>query len=89
MAGQDKSYPIFGMELPNGLKRVECPEPVEGLVWIYIHWYRNDTLYAGQSQDVARRLNRRKEMPQSGGTFRASYPAVSFQVCGSYIGCGR
>jgi len=26
----------WDMELPKGLKRVEYPEPVEGLVWVYI-----------------------------------------------------
>jgi len=45
-------------DLPYGLTRVECPEPVEGLVWVYILLMRNGTFYVGQSHDVAIRLQR-------------------------------
>ena len=38
------------MEFPKDLKRVECPEPVEGLTWVYILLIRNDMLYVGQSK---------------------------------------
>jgi predicted GIY-YIG superfamily endonuclease len=40
------------------LERVECPEPVEGLVWIYILLMYNGMFYVGQSHDVAIRLKR-------------------------------
>ncbi|MFP4204049.1 MAG: GIY-YIG nuclease family protein [Opitutales bacterium] len=46
------------MKLPDGLQRVECPEPVEGLSWVYILLMRNGTLYVGQSHDIAKRLQR-------------------------------
>ena len=46
------------MELPEGLMCVECPEPVEGLVWVYILLMRNGMLYVGQTYDVARRVGR-------------------------------
>lgn len=38
--------------------RVECPEPVEGLVWVYILLMCNGMLYVGQSHVVARRMER-------------------------------
>ena len=41
------------MEFPKDLKRVECPEPVEGLTWVYILLMRNDMLYVGQSKNVS------------------------------------
>ncbi|QYY34824.1 GIY-YIG nuclease family protein [Ruficoccus sp. ZRK36] len=46
------------MELPEGIKRVECPEPVEGLSWIYILLMRNGMYYVGQTRDVSRRIQR-------------------------------
>jgi putative endonuclease len=46
------------MNLPEGLKRVECPEPVEGLCWVYILLMRNGMFYVGQSYDVSKRLKR-------------------------------
>ena len=47
-----------GMESPEDIKRVECPEPVEGLSWIYILQCRNNTLYVGQTSNVAAQLKR-------------------------------
>ena len=46
------------LELPNGLKSVECPEPVEGLSWVYILFCVNRTFYVGQSHDIRKRLAR-------------------------------
>ena len=46
------------MELPEGIRRVECPEPVEGLSWVYILIMRNGMLYVGQSSDVEARVQR-------------------------------
>lgn len=46
------------MELPEGMRRGECPEPVEGLSWVYILFMRNSMLYVGQTHDVALRLQR-------------------------------
>ncbi|MGE9296131.1 MAG: GIY-YIG nuclease family protein [Puniceicoccales bacterium] len=46
------------MELPEGIMRVECPEPVEGLVWVYILFMHNGTLYVGMTHNVAKRLKR-------------------------------
>ncbi|MEM7789960.1 MAG: GIY-YIG nuclease family protein [Verrucomicrobiota bacterium] len=40
------------------LKRVECPEPVEGLSFIYILYCRNETFYVGQSVNVRERIKR-------------------------------
>ena len=45
-------------QLPNDLKSVECPEPVEGLYWVYILFCANDTFYIGQSRDIKQRLDR-------------------------------
>ena len=49
------------MKLPERLRRVECPEPVEGLVWVYILLMCNEMLYVGQSHNVAKRLLRHAE----------------------------
>ena len=46
------------MLLPEGVQDVECPEPVEGLFWVYILFCANGTLYTGQSYDVQKRLTR-------------------------------
>ena len=55
MAGQIRFMtPI----LANDLKSVECPEPVEGLSWVYILFCANGTFYVGQSCDVRKRLAR-------------------------------
>ena len=48
-------------EIPDGLKSVECPEPVEGLSWVYILFCANGTFYVGQSQDVGKRLARHSD----------------------------
>lgn len=48
----------LNMKLPEGLNCVECPEPVEGLNWVYILYCRNGSLYIGQSADVEKRLHR-------------------------------
>ncbi|MFO8026885.1 MAG: GIY-YIG nuclease family protein [Opitutales bacterium] len=45
-------------KLPEKLMRVECPEPVEGLFWIYILLMRNGMFYVGQTGNVAERLKR-------------------------------
>ncbi len=37
---------------------VECPEPVEGLFFVYILHCRNGSFYVGQTSDVKRRLAR-------------------------------
>jgi len=55
MAGHDYTIP---MELPEGFKCVECPEPVEGLVWVYMLLMRNEMLYVGQTKNVANRIRR-------------------------------
>ncbi len=39
----------------------QCPEPVEGLAWIYILLMRNDMLYVGQSKNVSNRIRRHSE----------------------------
>lgn len=44
------------MNLPEGIKRVGCPEPVEGLVWVYMLLMCNGMLYVGQTHDVAKRI---------------------------------
>lgn len=46
------------MNLPVGIKSVECPEPVEGLSWVYVLFMRNGMLYVGQTHDVAARVQR-------------------------------
>ncbi len=46
------------MKLSDDLSRVECPEPVEGLSWVYILLMRNGMLYVGQTCDVAARVQR-------------------------------
>ena len=46
------------MELPESLKSVECPEPVEGLAWVYILQCCNRTFYVGQSSDISKRIER-------------------------------
>ncbi|MCC5808215.1 MAG: GIY-YIG nuclease family protein [Opitutales bacterium] len=46
------------IHLPEGLSRVECPEPVEGLSFVYILICRNRTLYVGQTQNIRERLDR-------------------------------
>ncbi|WP_425499844.1 GIY-YIG nuclease family protein [Cerasicoccus fimbriatus] len=43
------------------MKRVECPEPVEGLYWIYILLMRNGMFYVGQTQNVASRMQRHSD----------------------------
>jgi putative endonuclease len=55
MAGQ---VPRETFDLPEGVRGVECPEPVEGLCWVYILFCRNESLYVGQTHDVERRLRR-------------------------------
>jgi len=49
------------MEFPKDLKRVECPEPVEGLSWVYILLMRNGMLYVGQTKNVLYRMRRHAE----------------------------
>jgi len=44
------------MEFAERLKRVECPEPVEGLIYMLL--MRNGMLYVGHSHDVAKRIRR-------------------------------
>ena len=44
--------------MPDEFKRVECPEPVEGLCWVYMLLMCNDMLYVGQTRDVSGRLQR-------------------------------
>ena len=46
------------IELPEGVMRVECPEPVEGLSFVYMLQCRNGTLYVGQTNNVRQRLAR-------------------------------
>lgn len=46
------------MELIGEISYVECPEPVEGLSWVYILLMCNDMLYVGQTHDVAKRIAR-------------------------------
>ncbi|MBK1859112.1 GIY-YIG nuclease family protein [Cerasicoccus arenae] len=46
------------MELPEGIVCVECPEPVEGLCWVYILLMCNGMLYVGQTHNVAKRIQR-------------------------------
>lgn len=49
------------MEFPKDIKRVECPEPVEGLSWVYILFMRNGMLYVGQTKNVSNRMRRHAE----------------------------
>lgn len=49
------------MELPDGCSRVECPEPVEGLCFVYILVGRNGSFYVGQTHDLNQRLARHRE----------------------------
>jgi len=58
MAGQSDG---LSLELPEGIMRVECPEPVEGLAWVYILFMRNGMLYVGMTHDVAKRLKRHND----------------------------
>lgn len=46
------------MELPDDLQRVECPEHVEGLCWVYILLCSNGSFYVGQTKNVNERLIR-------------------------------
>ena len=47
MAGHSIAEPQFAMILSDGLQRVECPEPVEGLSWVYMLLMRNGMLCVG------------------------------------------
>ena len=47
--------------MEGGLPSVECPEPVEGLHWIYILHCCNGAYYVGQSSEVRRRLRRHRD----------------------------
>jgi predicted GIY-YIG superfamily endonuclease len=58
MAGHGDRLLERNMELSEGIKSVECPEPVEGLDWVYILFMRNGMLYVGQTHDVAARVQR-------------------------------
>jgi len=40
----------------GSLPRVECPELVEGLYWVYIVECSNRTLYVGQTGNIANRI---------------------------------
>ena len=40
----------------DSLPRVECPEPVEGLYWLYVLECSNRTLYVGQTSNIANRM---------------------------------
>lgn len=40
------------IDLPERLARVECPELVEGLSFVYMLICRKGTLYVGHTQDV-------------------------------------
>ncbi|TVR52448.1 MAG: hypothetical protein EA425_04960 [Puniceicoccaceae bacterium] len=46
------------IDLPEDISRVECPEPVEGLCFVYILICRNGSFYGGQTQNVRARLAR-------------------------------
>lgn len=46
------------MKPPEGLNRVECPEPVEGLSWVYILLMRNGMFYVAQTRNVGKRIAR-------------------------------
>ena len=39
------------------IPEVECPEPVEGLMFIYILLCKDGSFYVGQSRNVAERLS--------------------------------
>ncbi len=43
------------------LQSVECPEPAEGLSWVYMLLMCNGMLYVGQTQDVASRIRKHAE----------------------------
>ena len=47
--------------LPERLQRVECPEPVEGLAFVYILRCRNGTFYVGHSSDISKRIKRHQD----------------------------
>ena len=40
------------------LPQVECPEPVEGLFWVYMLLMRSGMLYVGQTKNVLNRIGR-------------------------------
>jgi len=49
------------LRVSDKLERVECPEPVEGLYWLYILLLEDKTFYIGQSANVAKRLERHRK----------------------------
>jgi putative endonuclease len=57
MAGHFFDRPSNLQDVP----RVECPEPVEGLFWVYILQCRNETLYVGHTSDVGARVRRHED----------------------------
>ena len=45
------------IDLPEGVSTsVECPEPVEGLSWVYILICGNGSFYVGQTADIVQRI---------------------------------
>lgn len=53
MAGHSTIEGRAGFDLQ---REIECPEPVEGLAWVYVLQSINGSLYVGQSNDVRERL---------------------------------
>ncbi|WP_269526710.1 GIY-YIG nuclease family protein [Coraliomargarita parva] len=44
------------IKLPDGLRCVECPQPVRGQSFVYMLYCRNGSYYVGQSHDIHERL---------------------------------
>ncbi len=56
MAGHFQSH-----QQPRALIReIECPEPVEGLYWVYVLQSEDRKLYVGQSKNLKERLRKHK-----------------------------
>lgn len=48
-------------EMDSSMKEVGCPEPVEGLAFVYILLCKDGSFYTGQTYDVASRLELHKK----------------------------
>ena len=45
-------------EGPKLAQLSQCPEPVEGISWIYVPLMRNDILYVGQTKNISNHMRR-------------------------------
>lgn len=58
MASPRKTAPST---FPEHVTGVECPEPVEGRLFVYMVLCSDGTIYVGQSNDVRKRLERHRK----------------------------